>query len=69
VAALLELREDRLHTGLPVMVVTHEGLNEKERQLVGELATVHAVPSRAPGELQKLLEASFPLAVSRDTEG
>jgi len=66
VAALLELRDDRLHTGLPVLVVTHEGLNERERQVVIDLATVHADPLRAPAELEKLLEASFPLAASRE---
>jgi len=62
VADLLELRDDRLHTGLPVMVLTHDGLNEKERELIGEMATVHAPHENAPATLERLLDASFPLA-------
>ncbi len=61
VAELLELRDDRVHTGLPVMVLTHDGLNEKERELIGEMATVHAPVSQAPATLERLLDASFPL--------
>ncbi len=63
VAELLSLREDRLHTGLPVLAVTHDGLNEKERTLVDELATVHAGDDTACDMLARLLDASFPLAV------
>ncbi len=62
VAALLELRDDRVHTGLPVLVLTHDGLNEKEREIVEELATVHTSGGEAAVALTKLLEASFPLA-------
>jgi DNA-binding response OmpR family regulator len=62
VATLLELRDDRAHTGLPVLVLTHGGLNEKEREIVRELATVHAVPARSAEALEYLLDASFPPA-------
>jgi CheY-like chemotaxis protein len=67
VAGLLELRDDRVHTGLPVLVVTHDGLNDKERDIVSDLATVRARPSDAPAALERLLEASFPLAVAQDS--
>jgi CheY-like chemotaxis protein len=60
VASLLELREDRVHTGLPVLAVTHPGLNDKEREMVSELATVFAIPEQAGPVLERLLEASFP---------
>ena len=59
VASLLELRESRQHTGLPVLVLTHPGLNEKEREMVGELATVYATADESAPKLAKLLEASF----------
>ena len=59
VASLLELRESRLHTGLPVLALTHPGLNETEREMVRELATVHADGEHAARELARLLEASF----------
>ena len=62
VAALLELRDDRVHTGLPVLVLTHDGLNETEQEIVEELATVHTSGGEATIALTKLLEASFPLA-------
>jgi DNA-binding response OmpR family regulator len=62
VAGLLELRDNRLHTGLPVMVVTHPGLNEKEREMVQELATLHSDPLEAADKLGRLLDVSFPLA-------
>jgi PAS domain S-box-containing protein len=62
VAGLLELRDDRLHTGLPVMVVTHSRLNEKEREMVQELATLHSDPLEAADKLGRLLDVSFPLA-------
>jgi hypothetical protein len=65
---LLEVRDDRVHTGLPILVVTHDDLNEKERQIVTELATVRARPSEAPAALERLLEVSFPLAVVPDAE-
>ena len=68
VATLLELRDDRTYTGLPVLVLTHPALNEKERGLVGELATVHAVPAKSKEALQYLLEASFPLAGVQEGE-
>ena len=69
VADLLELRDDRVHTGLPVMVLTHDGLNEKERELIGEMATVHAPRAEAPATLKRLLDASFPVAESEDDHG
>lgn len=69
VADLLELRDDRLHTGLPVMVLTHDGLNDKERELIGEMATVHAPKAEASATLERLLEASFPVAESEDDHG
>jgi len=62
--SLLELRADRLHTGLPALVVTHGALNEKERQIIGDLATLHTDLAGAPEALRKLLVASFPLAAS-----
>lgn len=62
VAALLEIRDDRVHTGLPVLVLTHDGLNDKERELVGELATVHSNAADAADALGNLLDLSFPLA-------
>jgi len=62
VAALLELRADRVHTGLPVLALTHDGLNDKEREIVNELATLHSAPDRACETLQRLLAASFPVA-------
>lgn len=61
VAGLLELRDDRLHTGLPVMAVTHPRLNEKERETVQELATLHSDPLEAADKLGRLLDVSFPL--------
>jgi PAS domain S-box-containing protein len=66
VAALLELRDDRVHTGLPVLVITHDRLNEKEREIVAELATVRARPSDADAALERLLEVSFPVAAVSD---
>ena len=68
VAALLELRDNRIHTGLPVLAVTHDGLNAKEREIVDELATVHAPMDGASGQLGKLLDVSFPLAATSDVE-
>ncbi len=68
VASLLELREDRLHTGLPVLVLTHEGLNDKEREIVGELATVHAPSAKASDALARMLDVSFPVGL-QETEG
>ena len=64
VAALLEVRESRLHTGLPVLAVTSPNLDEKEREMVGELATVFAPREQAGPELAKLLEASFHTSTS-----
>ncbi len=68
VAALLELRDDRIHTGLPVLAVTHPGLNAKELEIVGELATVHAYAHGAAAQLEKLLDVSFPLAATSEVE-
>ena len=62
VAALLELREDRIHTGLPVLVVTRPGLNAKEQEIIRELATVAADPRNVGRQLATLLDASFPAA-------
>ena len=62
VAELLQLRDDRALTGLPVLALTHPGLNEKERELVQELATIHTDPSAGPAELEKLLDVSFAAA-------
>jgi len=64
VAALLEVRESRLHTGLPVLAVTSPELSEDEQRMVGDLATVFAPRSHAGPELAKLLEASFPTGTS-----
>jgi len=61
VASLLELREDRVHTGLPVLVVTHDELNDKELALVHELATVHAPGPRCGRALAEMLDISFPV--------
>ncbi|MBT8488376.1 MAG: response regulator, partial [Gemmatimonadetes bacterium] len=68
VASLLELREDRLHTGLPVLVLTHGGLNDKEREIIGELATVHTSAAKAAEALAYMLDVSFPVGL-QDTEG
>ncbi len=68
VASLLELREDRLHTGLPVLVLTHDGLNEKEREIIRELATVHAPTAKAGESLARLLDVSFPVGL-QEVEG
>lgn len=62
VEELVALREDRVHTGLPVLAVTHPDMTERERGLVEELATVHAGADDASSMLAKLLDASFPLA-------
>jgi len=59
VSSLLELRESRLHTGLPVFAMTHSEMNEKERDMVRELATVFAPGDEAVRGLTKMLEASF----------
>lgn len=59
VASLLELRESRVHTGLPVLVLTRPDLNEREREMVGELATVYSQPDGADEKLARMLEASF----------
>ena len=64
VAALLEVRESRLHTGLPVLAVTSPDLNEQERDMVRELATVFAPRDQAGPQLAKLLEASFHTSTS-----
>jgi CheY-like chemotaxis protein len=69
VVSLLELREDRLHTGLPVLVLTPAGLNEKEREVVDDLATVHARPDAAADALTRLLDAVFPLVGVGETSG
>jgi len=55
-----------VHTGLPVLVLTHPALNEAERRLVGELATVHAVPAKSKEALKYLLDASFATAGDGD---
>lgn len=68
VASLLELREDRLHTGLPVLVLTHEGLNAKEKEIVGELATVHAPAPGGAKALARMLDVSFPVGL-QEVEG
>ncbi len=60
VATLLELREDRLHSGLPVLVIHSPDLNDKEGQVIRDLATVAADPADAAERLDRLLDASFP---------
>jgi len=64
VVSLLELREDRLHTGLPILVLTGDRLNDKERDLVNDLATVHAGHDEAGEALTRLLDAVFPLVAA-----
>ncbi len=64
VASLLELRDDRLHTGLPVLVLTHDGLSDEEREIVDELATVHSGREESSTALVHLLEAVFPPAAA-----
>jgi PAS domain S-box-containing protein len=61
-AELLHLRDDRVQTGLPVLVMTHPELNDQERTIVTELATVHAPATDSARALERLLDASFPLA-------
>ena len=61
-SSLLQLRESRLHTGLPVFAMTHPEMSEKERNLVKELATVFAPEDEAGPGLAKMLEASFHMA-------
>jgi PAS domain S-box-containing protein len=68
VASLLELRADRLHTGLPALVVTHGALDEKERDVIADLATAYADLTDAPAALKELLELSFPLPPSETVE-
>ncbi|MDX1646641.1 MAG: PAS domain S-box protein [Longimicrobiales bacterium] len=60
-SSLLELREDRVHTGLPVLVLTHDGMTEKEREIVRELATLHAPGESPDAALANMLEISFPV--------
>jgi len=67
VAALLALRGDRLHTGLPVLVVHRDGLNPKEREIIRELATLPSEPAEAPEKLAHLLDASFPQVVEEES--
>ncbi len=62
VRSLLELRGDRLYTGLPVMVVTANGLDPREQGLVHDLATVHAERDGSLEALTRLLDAVFPMA-------
>ena len=68
-ASLLELRDDRLHTGLPVLVLTNPALNEKEREIVQDMATLHSGSSDAEAVLATLLDAWFPLAGPRSGDG
>ena len=65
VASLVELRDHRLHTGLPVLVLTHDGLSDEERDIVEKLATVHSGREESSTALVHLLEAVFPSAVAR----
>jgi PAS domain S-box-containing protein len=69
VGSLRELRGDRLLAGLPVFVLTHAGLSQKDRAIVGELATVHAGPASAHAALTRLLDAVFPLVGAQDSRG
>ena len=66
ISAILELRDDRIHTGLPVLVLTPSGLDEREREIVGELATVHSEHGKSADALRHLLDASFPLAGTQE---
>lgn len=59
--SLLELREDRLHTGLPVLVLTYDGMSDEEREMVAELATVHVPAADAEAALVRMLDVSFPV--------
>jgi CheY-like chemotaxis protein len=61
VTALLELRDDRLHTGLPVMVIADDRLDPKDLAIVRDLATVHSDPAGAITAVTRLLDAVFPL--------
>ncbi len=69
VAELLALRDDRLHTGLPVLALTHSGLNEKELEMVGQLATIHGDATVAASQLEQLLDVSFSLAKAQEADG
>ena len=66
ISAILELRDDRIHTGLPVLVLTPSGLDEREREIVGELATVHSEHGKSADALRHLLDASFPRAGTQE---
>ena len=67
VAPLLDLREHRLHTGLPVFVLTHDGLNDKDREVVAELATIHAERAESADALAHLLDAVFTVVGAQET--
>ena len=62
IAALRELRDNRVYTGLPVLVVTREGISHEEQEVLDGLATIHADGTSAGEALKTLLDASFPLS-------
>lgn len=63
VASLQELREDRVHTGLPVLVLTNEGMSDEDRAIIGDLATVHAPAGACAEALARMLDVSFPVGL------
>ena len=69
VATLLELRDDRLLTGLPVLALGRADLDESEREIVGELATLQADRAGAALALARLLDAVFPLVGAKGVAG
>ena len=62
VASLVELRENRLYTGLPLLVLTHDRIDVQEAEVIEELATLHADRHRGAPALERLLDAVFPAA-------
>ncbi len=62
VAGLLELREDRVHTGIPLLTVVPTSFNPRQLEIVKELSTVYGGVSQAEQELTRLLDATFPIA-------
>jgi CheY-like chemotaxis protein len=62
-ASLRELREDRVHTGLPVLVLTNQGMADEDQGIIRELATVHVPGGDGPEALAKMLDVSFPVGL------
>ena len=62
VGFLQKLRQDPLHTGLPVFVLTGKAVTETESEMLGELASAVLRKEDAPELLDQLLGSIFNLA-------